>query len=782
MTPLNPNFELTWFQTYTSIIHGVKGVVFYELGTMYAHPNDNLRLPYNDAARQSGFSNTSDQTRFNRIPRRSSTSYMPADYDFFLRYLSRELRYLKDRNLLSTDPASVVCSKTTSADVNGILPPCSTYLPNQITTSNSKGLYPCTTDQGIWQNGFSSPQTFLGQNDERFGLRYTIRTNGNQVIMIISNPTPFYVNMNAGSNTGLDFTNVANDFIRNSVGVNVLFEGASTDPNYNYTNSQYKTSRNSTIVLNGTSNPGLGVENYIAFNGHKLNLQFAPYDVHVLEFVAGPNYQVNGYNNGWNKVWSNNGSSNMQDWHFVSTDKKLVGDFDGNGSEDLLMIQDPNIPAFSSWANMYTFYNGQWNWMWSNNGSDHIGSWGVREFDYYITGNFVKESSGPQKTEVLVIQKNDQAQCWASLYQLNTGQWTQLWSNNGSNWLGSWNLLSSDKWVVGDFNNDGQDDLISVQGFASPGAWAMMNTFNSLGVNWNNLWTNAYSEGTGKVGPWSISTQNQFYGSKYNGTTDRAYLLCFDGTSGTNQMLKFSSTNGPWIATPYLNTTGSLGGISVNPINTTDKYLCGDIDDVDTKDEFLYIQRGSNASWSVSEDLNSSMNGWNWNWVASPSGNCSPYICYPYINDWPISDQNGSNTDYLLIKAIASDPKYLMAFRSYGANNNYWASMYKSTTGTNKRQLEGSAGLLPFPAKSLPESTFSVYPNPSEGLFRIEMSDGESIEILRVYDAFGKIVFERYNLTEHTQEIDLTSLTAGMYSVNILSNGKLSTKKIIVGK
>ncbi|HXC05339.1 MAG TPA: hypothetical protein VNZ86_11340, partial [Bacteroidia bacterium] len=525
----------------------------------YARTNDNLHLAYDDATRNAAINNTSNPIRFNRKP--DTTTNFPHDYDFFISQLSRELCYLKDRNLLSTDPASVVCSKTTQPDVNGILPACSTYLPNQFTNANSKGLFSCSTDLGIWQNSYqpylNSPQPFYGQSDERFGLRYTVRTNGNQVIMIISNPTNFYLDMNTGTNTGLDFTNVANDMMRNAVSINVLFESSVNS----YKSASYKTSRKSKIVLNGTSSPSLGVQTNIPLVNHKLNLQFAPYDVHVIEFVTAPGSPVNGYVDGWQKVWSNNGSSNMEDWHFASTDRKLVGDFDGNGTEDILMIQDPNIPTFSSWANMYTYAGNKWNWMWSNGGNDWIGSWNIREFDYYITGNFVKEASGPQKTEVLCIQKNDLAHCWAALYQYQpgSGTWTQLWSNSGSNWLGSWNLNSADKWIAGDFNNDGQDEIMSVAGYNSTGDWAELNTFSA--GNWTNLWTNAYVEGTGKLGPWNITSTNQFYAGKYNGAGDVPYLLCFNGTNGTNQMLKYTIPNGPWVATPYINTTGSLGGI-----------------------------------------------------------------------------------------------------------------------------------------------------------------------------------------------------------------------------
>ena len=55
----------------------------------------------------------------------------------------------------------------------------------------------------------------------------------------------------------------------------------------------------------------------------------------------------------------------------------------------------------------------------------------------------------------------------------------------------------------------------------------------------------------------------------------------------------------------------------------------------------------------------------------------------PYIDDWSLADDGGSNTQYILIKANLYQPKYLLAMRKYscyGNRYNYLINMYKPYT------------------------------------------------------------------------------------------------------
>ena len=76
-----------------------------------------------------------------------------------------------------------------------------------------------------------------------------------------------------------------------------------------------------------------------------------------------------------------------------------------------------------------------------------------------------------------------------------------------------------------------------------------------------------------------------------------------------------------------------------------------------------------------------------------------------------------------------------------------------------------------------PENIF-VYPNPSNGIFSMEMNSSTKAGI-EVYDALGKKV-EAFEHSGFKSTIDLSGQPKGMYIVNILTDGKLTSKKIIL--
>lgn len=73
---------------------------------------------------------------------------------------------------------------------------------------------------------------------------------------------------------------------------------------------------------------------------------------------------------------------------------------------------------------------------------------------------------------------------------------------------------------------------------------------------------------------------------------------------------------------------------------------------------------------------------------------------------------------------------------------------------------------------------FTVYPNPSNGVFTIEAGNSTTATI-EVFDAQGKRV-KAMQQTGFKFAIDLTGFPKGIYMVNIMSEGKLTSKKIIL--
>ena len=76
-----------------------------------------------------------------------------------------------------------------------------------------------------------------------------------------------------------------------------------------------------------------------------------------------------------------------------------------------------------------------------------------------------------------------------------------------------------------------------------------------------------------------------------------------------------------------------------------------------------------------------------------------------------------------------------------------------------------------------------IYPNPSDGLFFVELSSAiESEVILAILNPIGKVLlqerFPPYILIN--QEYNLSSLPAGMYFISVYNDSFQSTRKLII--
>jgi hypothetical protein len=80
----------------------------------------------------------------------------------------------------------------------------------------------------------------------------------------------------------------------------------------------------------------------------------------------------------------------------------------------------------------------------------------------------------------------------------------------------------------------------------------------------------------------------------------------------------------------------------------------------------------------------------------------------------------------------------------------------------------------------LPETILHIYPNPTEGLLRINMEnlpDGETVQIT-VFDASGQMLLKKEHQPAIT-EINLSSYPAGIYLLKIQTGDKSTEWKII---
>jgi hypothetical protein len=81
------------------------------------------------------------------------------------------------------------------------------------------------------------------------------------------------------------------------------------------------------------------------------------------------------------------------------------------------------------------------------------------------------------------------------------------------------------------------------------------------------------------------------------------------------------------------------------------------------------------------------------------------------------------------------------------------------------------------------ETGISVYPNPAEGVLNIAISNGEKQIDLRLVDVSGQTVYKESleNIpVEFTYKLDVSSLSRGVYFVELVNSKRFVIKKVIL--
>lgn len=161
---------------------------------------------------------------------------------------------------------------------------------------------------------------------------------------------------------------------------------------------------------------------------------------------------------------------------------------------------------------------------------------------------------------------------------------------------------------------------------------------------------------------------------------------------------------------------------------------------------------------------------------------------------WSWGDGTVSNTLYTshLYSLSATYSICLSVTVSCGSSSTYCYPylIYKSTSGNpldvlsiNVVAPEISTGIDGLNTK---EWSYSIYPNPNDGLFNINADDlqqGQKTQI-QIRDITGALIYQSEHLAETIFEktIDLSTVSNGLYFITIISNKKTLTQKIVVNK
>ncbi len=668
------NANWLWFQAYTSIIHDVKGIWFWDINEAW-----------NIGERPHSWNNF-------------SRNHFPRTYQDYVSFLAKELRYLVNNNVISTDPNTIVATKTDTADPNSIVPAISDYIPSFLNDTE--------------------------HNSEHYGLRYTIRCNGKKTYMIITNPLNVPLR-----NIELNFSNTANQQIQNSYGVKVLFDDKLNDVD----SPQYKKNRNSNTNL---QNNTVGSSYTIYYDNtqiKKIRLDFGPFDVKVLEFIS----YVPDFNNGWSNVWSNFGSGRIDGHQIHDDDNLLIGDFDGDGAEELFCISGGN---YWNWMTILKYRDDDWVWYWSDYGISSAGA-GISFFrDNMTVGDF----DGDGKDEILGYNNG-----WIALFKYKNGDWTKFWSNNGNTNI---DIAPYNHFYAGDFDGDSKDELMC---YPAHNGWTTMFKWNGRGFSW--VWSD--------------------YGENHPLTPYRSNMIVgdYDG-DGKDEILGidtwytvFDYENGDWHWGWSCYGTNNFGPIDP----TTPSFIIAGNVDGDRKDElFILPKHLSVYSNLISNhakliEFANNQNSWSAEWTPSVA----------FIDDWPITNSALNITRYYFIKAKVNKPAYLLALRKFGSN--YLVNMYSKKSGRDLLNNSFSKKNINYSEKMLIEESDTnnliIYPNPTTGKFSVG-SEKNAITRIQIFDVVGRLVFQGdYSEGVNHVEINMTNRKPGVYIVKVTNDSNITT-------
>lgn len=571
--PNKRNANWLWFQAYNSIIHGVDGIWFWSFHTMFQTGEDHTV-----------FKDGGDIDRFKR-------ENFPFTYKAYVSNLARELNYLKDKNILKLGN-TVVYNKTDHADKYGIVPPASDYIDSEHISN--------------FLNVFPTSDIKADHVSENYGLRYTIRSNGDETYMIITNPLNVAI-----ENVELDFSNLANPNIRNAEGVDVLFES-----NQIVTSSNYKVV-NSSVDFRGTIENGDVSEKFFKpfDSDKKLSLSFGPLDVHILKFVSNPP----NYDNSWNNVWSNFGSEDIAGYSHGDTKKYLPGDFDGDGAEELLCINT----ATNGWITMLDYYEEDWHWKWSTNGSTSSNKYIYNFRDNLTVGDF----DGDGVDELLGVSSYG-----IRTFKFQNGEWVQInyVTTTASMWPYRTDLIS------GDFDGDGKDEVF---GKSATSDWLVMFDFES------NAWVWGLTNQGSAVSILDY-TEDLMAGDFDGDGRDEILGNDIDG-SGDGSISIFSFSGSGF----FEETWNSIDAGNTTMYDFREDLMVGDFDG-DGIDDVLGNNYESN-SWMTMFKFYSGTFHWGWSTGSEM-----------YLDDLKVNEYREA-TKFLPISVYKDAPSYLLAFRFY---------------------------------------------------------------------------------------------------------------------
>lgn len=293
----------------------------------------------------------------------------------------------------------------------------------------------------------------------------------------------------------------------------------------------------------------------------------------------------------WKEKWISSQATEIDQWMLKANDQLVVGDFKGDGKDEILMIN-----RFSKKAGLFEFEKGEWKQGYSNGRSKKISNWNIHSKDQYVSADF----DGDGRDEILLVNYSHEK---IQLLRFKNNRWMLEFSNSNDH-IGEWIARKNDHFLVGDFNQNGKQELLIINSSTKK---VQMLSYSKDRSGFE------FVRGGSFIPEWTIDADDQYIiGDYYNDGQQEIIFI----NARTKKVKLYYFQNGKW---HYDYHNKASGAISSWKLNSDDIYISGDFDQNGTDDILFINQRTKHtriyhpSNWESYWSNHGNLNIYDWN-------------------------------------------------------------------------------------------------------------------------------------------------------------------------